>query len=86
MTIQTDGLHAAAQPVGDRQASAKTWGGVLAEVSTEVNVVIEVKSAQSAWSCAGGGVHLVQHQFGVITIHLQGNRVPLPVVNLSTLD
>lgn len=52
LAIQGNGLHAAAEPVGDRQAASVTSGGVLAYVTTKVNTVVKVEGTQSAWCCA----------------------------------
>lgn len=69
LAVQRHGLHAATEPVSDGQTASEAWGAVLANVTAKVNGVVEVECAQRAWSGAGGGVHPVQHQFGVVTIH-----------------
>lgn len=86
LAIQGDGLHAATQPVGDRQAASVARGGVLAYVTAKVNAVVKIEGPQSARGCARGRMHPVQHEFSIITVHLQGNRVPLAIANLSAVD
>ena len=86
LAIQGDGLHAAAETVGDGQAASVAARGVLAYVATKVNAVVKVKGSQGARCSAWGGVHPIQHKLGIITVHLQRDGVPLPVVNLSAVD
>lgn len=86
LAVQADGLHAAAEPVGDGQAAAVASRGQLAHVTAEVNAVVEVEGPQGARRRARGGVHPVQYELGIVTVHLQCESVPLAVVNLSAVD
>lgn len=61
LAIQVDGLHAAPEAVGDRQAAPVASRGMLAHMTPEVNAVVQVKGAQSSRRCARGGMHSVQH-------------------------
>jgi len=84
--VQAERLQAAAQPVGDgRAAAVAAGGGQLAHVAAEVNAVVEVEGPQGARRRARGGVHPVQHQLGVVAVHLQRERVPLAVVDLRAV-
>lgn len=86
LAVEDDGLHAAAEAIGDGQAASVASRGVLAYVATEVNAVVEVEGSQGARGGAWGAVHPVQHKLSIITVHLQRDGVPLPVVDLSTVD
>lgn len=85
LAVQHDGFHAAAQAAGDWQAAAVAGRGVLAHVAAKVNAVVQVERAQGARGRARGGVHAVQHQLGVVAIHLQRDAVPLPVAHLGAV-
>lgn len=86
LAIQRDGFQAATEPVGDGQVAPVASRGVLAYVTAKVNAVVKVEGAQSSWRCARGGVHPVQHQLCVVAVHLQRDGVPLPVIDLSTVN
>lgn len=85
LAVQRYGLHAAAEAVGNGQAASVSSGGVLAYVTAEVDAVVEVERAEGPRRCARGGVHPVQHQLSIVTVHLQRGRVPLAIVDLSAV-
>lgn len=59
---------------------------LLTDVATKEHVVVQVQGLQSPRGRARRGVDLVQDQSGVVAVHLQGHRVPQPVVDLDALN
>ena len=58
---------------------------LLADVAPKKHVAVEVEGFQCPRGCARGGVDLIQNQPGVVPVHLEGHRVPQPVVDLDAL-
>lgn len=85
LPVQINRIHAAPEATGHLGASPMLCP-LLAEVATKKDVVVQVEGFQSPRGCARSGVDFIQNQLGVIALHFQGHRVPLPVVDLNALD
>lgn len=85
MPIQINRVHAAPEAIGHLGVSSMLCP-LLAEVATKKDVIVQVEGFQSPWGCARSSVDFIQNQLGVIALHFQGHRVPLPIIDLNALD
>lgn len=84
LPVQMNGVHAAPETIADLGAPSVP-GALLTDVATKEHVVIQVQGFQGPRGRARRGVDLVQDQARVVAVHLQGHRVPQPVVDRGAL-